>query len=73
MMENESSEDDNERYYSREVYVCLECGSQWETPGAAELCHKKDRVMELVEKIDQHKQFALNDVIEQLEQYVEEE
>lgn len=63
----------DKRYYQKDVWVCLECGDRWDTPGAAELCHKKDRVMELIEEIDDHKQFALDEIIEQLEEYVSSE
>lgn len=64
---------ENDRYYTKEVYVCRECGKQWDVPGAASICHKKDRIFRLVDEIDSHKTFALDEAIEQLEEYVQDD
>ena len=67
MTDDNSASGTDQWYYAKEVYVCLECGDSWDTPGAAEICHKKDRILELVNEMDSHKTFALDEVIEHLE------
>lgn len=59
-------------YYEKTVYARASCGKQWSTPGEAELCYKKGRIMRLAEEADKHKTFAFDDAIEQLEEALEE-
>lgn len=61
---------EEQRYYEKTVYVCVNCGKRWDTPGSAELCHKKDHVMDLVNRMDAHKTIALDYVISQLEEHI---
>ena len=63
---------ETDKYYKKEVYECKNCGTQWDVPGGAELCWKKDRLMELLEKVENHKALYLQDVIEDIERMIEE-
>jgi hypothetical protein len=63
---------ETDKYYKKEVYECKECGKQYQTPGTAELCWKKDKLMEVLEEVENHKALYLQDVIEDIERMVEE-
>jgi len=63
---------ETDKYYKKEVFECKECGKQWDVPGAAELCWKKDRLMEILEEVENHKALYLQNVIEDIERMVEE-
>lgn len=62
----------SEKYYQKQVYECKNCGKQWKSPGAAELCWKEDQLMELLEEVENHKALYLQDVIGDIERMVEE-
>lgn len=61
------------KYYKKGVYECKNCGTQWDVPGEAELCWKKDRLMELLEEVENHKSLYLQDVIGDIERMIEED
>jgi len=62
----------SDKYYERKVFECKRCGDQYQTPGTAELCWKKDKLMEVLEEVENHKALYLQDVIEDIERMVEE-
>jgi len=61
----------SDRFRTKKVYECKHCGKEWDVPGAAELCWKKDELLNKLQEVENHKQFYLDDVIEDIEQKIE--
>lgn len=53
-----------DRCYKTNIFVCRNCGKEWEVPGSAELCCRKDHILELTEEINKCDDIQLDSVIE---------
>lgn len=62
-----------DKYYSKDVtvYVCKECGKEWDVPGAAESCYNGHRLQDALESVNNHKKLYIDDVIDVIEQMVD--
>lgn len=61
----------DEKYYSTDKFVCHDCGREWDTPGAAESCWNRHRLMDVLERVYNHKKLVIGDVIAAIDEMVE--
>lgn len=61
----------DDKYYKTERFVCHNSGKEWETPGAAEICYRRDEIWALVEEANNHKHFSQSKLIKVMEEMVE--
>lgn len=60
----------DDKYYSKEKFVCHECGREHDTPGAAESCWK-DEMIESQLRIAERREEAFDGDVNQLKPYIQ--